>query len=64
MSSDDLLELSRYFHQKESLKTLKSELVESRKRINANLSKDLKKLFMKTIEKLRRYKHENVSMHL
>jgi hypothetical protein len=42
---------------------LKSEVEESRKRLKEmESSKNLKMLFMKTLEKLQKYKHENMGM--
>jgi uncharacterized membrane protein (DUF106 family) len=53
VNSDDLVEISKYLTQRQSLKNLKSEVEESRKRLKEmESSKNLKKLFMKTLEKL------------
>ena len=63
MSSDDLVEIERYFKQVQSLKNLKLEMVESRKRIkDLQASKNVKKLFLKTLEKLQKYKTQNSDM--
>lgn len=64
VSSEDLVELSKYFQQKQSLKNLKSEVAESRKKVKEmQQSSNIRKLFMKTLDKLLKYKSENVSMH-
>ena len=63
VSSEDLVELSKYFQQKQSLKNLKSEVAESRKKVKEmQNSKNIRKLFMKTLDKLLKYRNENVSM--
>ena len=57
------MEISKYLTQRQSLKNLKSEVEESRKRLKEmESSKNLKKLFMKTLEKLQKYKHANMNM--
>jgi hypothetical protein len=55
VSSDDLVEIERYFKQVESLKNLKSEMAESRKRLkDIQTSKNLKKLFPVLLSRLRK----------
>ena len=63
IDSDDLQELSKYLRQKESLKSLKSEMAMSKRKLqDIQSSKKIKLLFMKTLEKLIKYKNENHSM--
>jgi hypothetical protein len=63
VTSEDLMELSKYFQQRQNLKNLKSEIAESRKKVKGTIPIDMlksnqrfKQLFMKTLEKLMEYK--------
>lgn len=64
LTSEELSDIKRYFDQKKCLKNLRYELAETKskmKEVHSNSS--LKHLFLKTLEKLWKYKTENRSMH-
>ena len=58
IDSEDLIEISQFYEKEQSYKHLKDELKKARKTLKRlpNNSKNLKKMFKKTLEKLKKYR--------
>ena len=62
--SDDLIEISKYYEKRDKYQNLKSEIECSRKKLRKlpRNPKMLKVLFRKTLDKLKKYKNEQMTM--
>lgn len=58
--SEDLIEISKYYENRDSYKYLKSEIEDTRHKLRKlpKNSKTLRVLFRKTLEKLKKYKND------
>ena len=65
LDSEKLFELSTYYQKEQDLKLLKDEIQKTKQRIKLpNTTKNMKKLFKKTIDKLKKYKNNQKNLEM